>query len=222
MDVEMLTVRLQGLGSALQRWVRNRYAAPADRDQQRPTTGQRPGEAGYTLVELLIVGWIIGILSVISLGIMNGRFEKAKLAVCLSDMRSIHSTVWTHSDGVEFPLQKDLWDVAWGGKKPGPYHYLTDAEDPNAGHGNDLDSFDEQNPGNAPRTAKDIKWVLVCEHDHRTLCRYVYMEDLSPPIVVRWGDRDDPKYHRFIHGGGGTGGADGTGGKGTPGGDKGT
>ena len=174
----------------------------------------RTSERGMTLMELLVVVAIVGILATIALGIFEGRIDKARLARCMTELRSIQSTVFVHSDGSTLPAADTFWKVAWG-MKPGPYFYLVDAEDPNAGHGNDLDGFDEQNPGNAPRTSRDIDFVVLCQHDHKKLGWYVYVEDEGPPLIAIEGDH--PGYHRFIHRGGNSGGS----GSGEPGGGSG-
>jgi prepilin-type N-terminal cleavage/methylation domain-containing protein len=171
-----------------------------------------------TLIEILVVVAIVGILAGIAIGIFAGRIDKARLARCMTELRSIQSTVFAHSDGSTFPERASFWDRAWSGIKPGPYYYLVDAEDPNAGHGNDLDGYDEQNPGNSPRERRDIKFVVLCQHNHRDLGWYVYLEDEGPPLMAL---RDDhPGYHRFIHGnrGGNGGGNSGGDGNGVPGG----
>jgi prepilin-type N-terminal cleavage/methylation domain-containing protein len=181
---------------------------------------RRTFERGMTLIELMVVLLIIGVLAAIAVAVMHSRIDKARLARCMNELRSIQSTVFVHSDGSTLPDQNTFWQTAWNGLKPGPYFYLTDAEDPNCGHGNDLDGFDEQNPGNAPRERRDIHFVLLCQHDHKDLAWYVYLEDEGPPLISWNGSY--PGYHRFIHGnhGGGNSGGGGTGG-GTPGGGNG-
>ena len=115
----------------------------------------------------------------------------------MTDLRSIQSTVFTHSGGGwPLPDQRTFWDVAWSGVKPGPYYYLVDNDDPNNGHGNDLDQFDEGNPGNSPRQQKDIHFVVLCQHDHGSLGWYVYLEDEGRPQIAT--AQNNPKYHRFI------------------------
>jgi prepilin-type N-terminal cleavage/methylation domain-containing protein len=189
----------------------------SSRRQPGRRTDRRGGERGYTVIELIVVVWIIGMLSVIMLGTVNGRIEKARMARCMSDLRSIQSTAWSHSDGVSFLGPRTFWNVAWAGKKPGPYYYLPDNEDPNAGHGNDIDGFDEINPGDAPREDKDLKFLIVCQHDHRMLAKYLYIEDEGPPTIAYWGSNLDPHYDRFTHG---NYYKDGEGGKGLPGGGR--
>jgi type II secretory pathway pseudopilin PulG len=165
---------------------------------------------------MIVVVWIMGLLSVIALEMVNGRIEKARLAKCMSDLRSIQSTAWSYSDGLNFLPPGSFWDIAWAGKKPGPYYYLPDNEDPNAGHGNDIDEFDEINPGKAPRADKDLKFIIVCQHNHGVLAKYVFIEDEGPPTIALWGNTD-PHYDRFVHG---NYYKDSEGGKGVPGGGR--
>jgi type II secretory pathway pseudopilin PulG len=172
-------------------------AHTASAESKRPDP--RFAERGMTLIEAVLVLWILSALSVISMGIVNGRIEKAKLARCFTDLRSIQSTVWTHSDGVSFPSEGYLWDFAWSGKKPGPYRYLLDNDDWNKGHGNDIDGCDEDNPGKSSknRDCVDIEFVILCQHDHGNLAKYVYIRDEGPPRIAGWGG-NDPGYERFL------------------------
>ena len=154
-------------------------------------------QAGFTLTELLIVVAVIGILSAIMVPNLLERYHKAKLARCMVELRGIQTGLHMASElGVSFPDATSFWNNVFPAARPGPYFYLSDNEDPNAGHGNDLDGFDEQNPGNSPREAKDIKFVLMCQHDHAHLCKYVYIEDEGPPQLATEGN--DPGYVRFI------------------------
>jgi prepilin-type N-terminal cleavage/methylation domain-containing protein len=184
-----------------------------------PSDGHSPAvsstrEAGFTLSEILIVVMLIGILSTIVMGVMDGRIEQARMARCMNELRSIQSTVITHSGG-GWPLPDPVtfWDVAWAGIKPGPYFYMVDG-DPNRGHGNDLDGIDEENRGRSSenRNRRDIHFVIMCQHDHGSLGWYVYLEDEGSPIVAT---RDDnPGYHRFIRWIDGPGNGNGGGGNG--------
>jgi hypothetical protein len=159
----------------------------------------------------MVVLMIVSILAVLALGIVDGRIEKARLARCMIELRTIQSTVFAHSGGGwPLPDQSTFWDVAWSGIKPGPYWYMTDG-DPNNGHGNDLDGIDEDNPGKSGENqdARDIQFVVICQHDHGSLGWYVYVEDQDWPMIAT--AKDNPGYHRFIKwvdnppgGGGGT------------------
>jgi len=170
----------------------------------------RRRQGGFTLTEMIVVVYIVGLLSAIVSSTLIDKFDKARLAVCMTNMRGIQSTVYLYSNGgLQFPDPQSFWDMAWRGIRPGPFYYLVDNDDPNRGHGNDLDGFDEQNPGKSKREAKDIKFVIVCQHDHKDLASYVYIEDEGPPRLAQPGA--DPNYERFIKwefggpGGGGNG-----------------
>jgi prepilin-type N-terminal cleavage/methylation domain-containing protein len=173
------------------------------RDSSQFVSAHRAGECrtrtnqrGFTVLELLIVVAILGILALIAIPYFDGRVEKAKLARCMNNLRSVQSTIFVHSDGWELPAPSTFWNLAWSGKKPGPYHYMVDSQDLNKGHGNDLDQFDEENPGKSKRERRDIRFVIICEHDHGELGWYVYIEDEGPPLVATYNNH--PGYHRFI------------------------
>jgi hypothetical protein len=160
---------------------------------------QRRGEAGFTVAELTIVVYIIGLLSAVALNNVLDAIEKARLARCLVEVHNIQTAIWKSSDpGVSLVDPRTFWSTHFHGFKPGPYFYLVDG-DPNSGHGNDLDDIDEQNPGKSSenRTKKDIQFVVVCQHDHKHLANYVYGEDQEPPRIAL-GGKDDPNYDRFV------------------------
>jgi prepilin-type N-terminal cleavage/methylation domain-containing protein len=158
---------------------------------------RQPREAGFTLTELLIVVTIIGILTGIMVPNLLERYHKAKLARCMVELRGIQTGLYMASEpGLAFPDAATFWGTVFPAARPGPYFYLADAEDPNAGHGNDLDGYDEQNPGESKRSEKDIKFVLMCQHYHAHLCKYVYIEDEGPPQLAVEGD--DPHYDIFV------------------------
>ena len=158
---------------------------------------RRAFESGFTLTELLIVVAIIGILTGIMVPNLLERYHKARLARCMVELRGIQTGLYLASEpGLTFPDAATFWGSVFPAARPGPYYYLADAEDPNAGHGNDLDGYDEQNPGESKREAKDIKFVLLCQHDHAHLCKYVYIEDEGAPQLAMEGD--DPQYDNFI------------------------
>jgi prepilin-type N-terminal cleavage/methylation domain-containing protein len=157
---------------------------------------RRHRELGFSLNELLIVVAIIGILSVVVIGETFNAIERARLAACMANMVAVRESVWANCDGgMDFPEREKLWDQIWRGSGPRGYWYELDNDDPNKGHGNDLDGFDEQNPGNSPRTARNIYFVLACTHDHGRLADYVYLEDEGPPQIAL--GRDRPIWDKF-------------------------
>ena len=162
----------------------------------RLLTMRRSPQDGFTLTELLIVVAIIGILSAIMIPSIVEKLHKAWLARCMVELRGVQTGLYMVSEpGVLFSTPADFWETVFPASRPGPYYYLVDAGDADAGHGNDLDSYDEDNPG-ASGEAIDIKFVLICQHDHAHLCKYVYIEDEGPPQLAT--DDNDPGYDKFI------------------------
>jgi prepilin-type N-terminal cleavage/methylation domain-containing protein len=165
---------------------------------ERPqmVAGKWKAQAGFTLSELIVVVYIIGLLSSLALNNALDAIEKARLARCLVEVHNIQTAIWNASDmGVSLISPADFWATNFHGWKPGPYYYLVDG-DPNQGHGNDLDGVDETNPGASDPTKKDILFVVVCQHDHKWLANYVYGEDQDHPRIAL-GGKDDPNYDRF-------------------------
>ena len=157
----------------------------------------RSRESGFSLTELIVAVNIIGVLSAVVIPTVLDKVYKARLARCMVELRGIQSGLFLIAEpGTTLPEVGTFWAAAFPGGKSGPYYLLSDAEDPNAGHGDGLDGFDEQNPGDSKRSAKDIKFVLVCRHDHGHLCRYVYIEDDGPPQLAT--SDNDPNYERFL------------------------
>ena len=172
------------------------------RDTAAITPGSRlvrrlSGESGLTLTEVLIVVAILTVLAGIVIPNLIDRLHKARLARCMVELRGVQTGLYMVAEpGVLFPDASTFWGTVYPNARPGLYYYLSDNEDPNAGHGNDLDGYDEQNPGDSPREAKDIKFVLLCQHDHAYLCKYVYIEDEGPPQLAT--EDNDPGYDKFI------------------------
>lgn len=172
---------------------------------------RRDRELGFTFSELLIAVSIIGILSVMVIGEVFNAIQKARLAACLANMVTIRETVWANCDGgLSFPDSNQLWNGAFGGVGPRGFWYAIDNDDPNKGHGNDLDGFDEQNPGKAPRKDRNIYFVIACEHDHGDLADYVYLEDDGSPEIAMYGDKP-PIWYKFYRKDGAPGGPPGGG-----------
>jgi len=155
-------------------------------------------DRGFTLVEILIILVVLATLTAIIVPVYKNHAEKAKLARCMADLRSLQAEVWNWTpDGMILPDAQTFWDEAYGGTKPGPFVYLVDG-DPNKGHGNDLDGIDEENPGKSWENLekKDIQFVILCQHDHGDLADYVYVTETGPPKIAN--SDNDPGYERFI------------------------
>jgi prepilin-type N-terminal cleavage/methylation domain-containing protein len=163
-----------------------------------PVARSRRGQEGFTLTELIIGVFVIGMLAMVVINNAFERIEEARLARCMVELRGIQAAVLMDSNnGRSFMDPQTFWSSHYHGHKPGPYVYLLDG-DPNNGHGNDLDGVDEENPGASDPDKKDIKFVVMCQHDHKWLGEYVYLTDEEPPHVV--GGRNggaDPGYDRF-------------------------
>ena len=184
--------------------------------------GHHRAQRGFSLSELLVVVFLIGLLSTIAVNKFLDILERARLARCKMELRGIQEEVWdAYADTGTFIDPATYWEIKWRGRRPGPYFYLVDG-DANKGHGNDLDGIDEDNPGASgdKRKGKDIDFVILCQHDHKHLADYVYLVDNEPPMIAD-GD-NQPGYERFIKwefggpGNGGNGGSGANGGKGSP------
>ena len=160
----------------------------------------RHRELGLTLCELMVCLVLITILTTMVLGILDGRIERARLVQCFVNIRSIQSKVWSMSDGIQWPDPATFWDYAWAGKKPGPYYYLANSSDANRGHGNDMDFCDEENPGRSRerRDCQDIRFVILCQHNHHNLANYVYIKDEGPPTLAGWSRGTNPGFDRYV------------------------
>ena len=166
-------------------------------DHQDQRSRRRRKDSGFTLIELMVVVNIIGLLASIMVPSMMNHLHKARLARCIAEMHGLQTGLFMMATpGGVFPDAASYWDTVFPGSKPGPYFYLVDAEDWNLGHGNDLDGYDEQNPGGKERTSPDIKFVLMCQHDHAHLAKYVYIEDTLAPQIATV--ENDPNYERFV------------------------
>ena len=166
---------------------------------------QAPGSAflhrahdGFTLTELLVVVFIIGLLSAIAIGKVMGTLDKARLARCQTELRNIQEEVWeAYADNGSPVDPPTYWQTKWGGKKPGPYFYLVD-DDAGVDFGINLDGINEKAGGGEKSAGnqRDVKFVVLCQHDHNGLADYVYLEDDGPPTIANF--ENQPGYDNFV------------------------
>lgn len=167
-----------------------------DHDRGQPSTRKRK-DAGFSLTELMVVANILGLLASIMTPVMIDQIEKARLARCIAEMHGIQNAIFLRTTpGTVFPQPSEFWEATFPGATRGLYYYLLDGGDFDNGHGNEIDGFDEENPGNNPPDVIDIQFVILCQHNHGRLCKYVYLEDMMPPKLAT--EDNDPGYDRFI------------------------
>lgn len=173
-------------------------------DHEPPGRHDRRGQKGFSLVELLAVVNIIGLLASILLPTYLNYIHKAWLSRCMAELKGIQTGVYmvTLPDDT-FPSSDDFWGTVYPAAMPGPYHYLVDNDDANNGHGNELDGWDEGNPGGKepPPGYVDIQWVIICDHDHAHLAKYVYITESGIPTIAT--EENDPGYQKFYEKGSG-------------------
>jgi prepilin-type N-terminal cleavage/methylation domain-containing protein len=156
-------------------------SCPRIEEPVRPVPERRESEGGLTLIEILVVVTIISLLVALVSVALGNKIHKARMARCHAELRGIQTTLYDYNvaHGL-FPDEQALWNEAWNGRKPGDYYFFVD-QDKNSGHGNDIDFFDEDNTGSNPKGGVDVDFVVLCQHDHSTLAKYVYLVDEGPP-----------------------------------------
>jgi prepilin-type N-terminal cleavage/methylation domain-containing protein len=145
-------------------------------------TPDRRHQNGITLVEILIALAIIGLVAALATSIMNPT-EEAGMIACAANAQAMRSFV-EQTRNVTFPLTPNWEQVKFvaGNGWNSHYHYIPNNYDKNSGHGNDLDFCDEDNPagqkfGYKHTECYDIDYVIVCDHDHGTMAKYVAVLD---------------------------------------------
>ena len=106
---------------------------------------------GFTLIEVLIVVVIVGILSMIAIRLLNPTPE-ARMIACCEDLKACETLVEQAAEQTfpRTPTWQEVQGIA-GNRWKDHYHYVPNNSDGNAGHGNDLDLCDEENPAHPPR-----------------------------------------------------------------------
>jgi prepilin-type N-terminal cleavage/methylation domain-containing protein len=140
----------------------------------------RPHHArGFSLVEILVALAIIGLVAALATSIMNPT-EEADMIACAANAQAMRTLV-EQTRNATFPLTPNWEQVKFvaGNGWDSHYHYIPNNHDKNSGHGNDLDICDEENPGNSGtnRDCLDIDFIIVCDHDHGSMAKYVAVLD---------------------------------------------
>lgn len=155
------------------------------------------GQRGITMLEALSAVAVIVVMAGVVLPNVYSEFEKARLSGCKAEVDLMKAVAYDLGDGRYIPTPDQYWAEGFPNAAAGEYYYIVDNQDANLGHGNDLDGCDEENPGNSPRCPNDIKFVVLCGHDHGSLGKYVYATDNDSPTLVL-GDSDDPGYQAWL------------------------
>jgi len=144
---------------------------------------------GFTLVEILVTVAIIGVI-VSGVAVYN-HVSETTLTACAADLRA-HAQIVYQAEESGPVLERDLvYQIAGSRWKP-HYHYVPNNSDANKGHGNDLDLCDEENPGKSTenRDCLDIRWIIVCDHNHNEMAKYNFVDD-DLNVYVVGGDQDE-------------------------------
>ena len=172
---------------------------------------------GFTLIEILVVFVVIGILSVIVVGKINGAQDAATTVRCLGNLDAFASEVdELKPSGTAHTQQQVREHIDWEGTYK-DYWYLPNNSDFNSGHGNDLDGCDEDNPGASlpGRDCIPMRFLIVCTHEthgNNSDAKYCFNVSggMPPQIVafdefrhtylqdVKWWPRKDPRFDKWI------------------------
>lgn len=161
------------------------------------TGGTHEQHGGFTFLEGLVTIAVISVIAGVVLPSVYQEYEKARLATCLAELDGMRAAVSEIGDDGYVPTPQEYWSSAFPTAGPGAYYFMVDSEDHNRGVGNDLDDCDEELAGQAsPCRQSDIKYVVLCTHDHGSLGSYCFATDREPARIVSGSDVD-PGYLRF-------------------------
>jgi len=153
-----------------------------------------PARSGFTLVELAIVILLLGLLSMVGINEWRRLREQALVASCLSFHIALNRSLWgEYAKTGDFPnsLEGVIDNMdAWALQVE--YKYVG-GEDDDAGHGNDWDSDDADNPGNSgDGTVDNAGFYMRCGHNHSYVdVLFVDSGAYLPPKAIR--DEEDAR-----------------------------
>jgi prepilin-type N-terminal cleavage/methylation domain-containing protein len=159
-------------------------------------------QRGFSLVEILAGMLIIAMIALVAVSTFGNMGHEARLARCCANIYTMATAVdylRTSTPGMQ-PPSIQMYNFYHPKISPtfDGIYYIPDG-DPNAGHGNDIDFCDEDNPGQGmKRDCVDIDYVIVCDHDHGDLAAFVYLEnDGVPTLAMNPGQVDAPYIKDF-------------------------
>ena len=140
---------------------------------------------GFSLIEVVVTVFVVGLVASIAVKALN-LTEEARMFACCEDFKSCETLVEQAAEQTypRTPTWQEVQGIA-GNRWKDHYHYVPNNSDANAGHGNDLDLCDEENPGASTenRDCLNIRFVIVCDHNHGELADYNAVLDGIGPVV---------------------------------------
>lgn len=162
------------------------------------TNNKHRRQRGFSATELMTAIAVITVVAGVVLPNVMKEYQDARVASCKAEIDLMKAVAYDMGDGRYIPNPTEFWAEGFPDAEEGEYYYIVDEQDSNKGHGNDLDGCDEDNPGSSPRCpGADIKFVVLCNHDHGALGKYVYATEQDAPTVVGV-DGDDPGYKAWL------------------------
>jgi prepilin-type N-terminal cleavage/methylation domain-containing protein len=172
---------------------------------------------GFTLVELLVGMVVVGTLSVVVIGKINGAQDAATTTVCLANLEAFASEIDLLKPTGDAPAQDDVRaHIDWG-ERYKDYWYIPNNHDFNNGHGNDLDGCDEENPGSSlpGRDCIPMRFLIVCKHathGNNSDAKYCFHIGGGMPAQIvaynefrhtylqdaKWWPKQDPNFDQWI------------------------
>jgi prepilin-type N-terminal cleavage/methylation domain-containing protein len=129
--------------------------------------------AGFTLLELMIAIMVLGILVLIGIQASKRPREQALVASCISFHVALQRSLYAeYAKNGEYPNTLDDILAYYAQLEANDFALSTEfnyvgGEDANAGHGNDWDGGDKDNPGNKKNLDEgEAGYYLRCNHNH--------------------------------------------------------